>query len=189
MKTDKIIYAGIGSRETPSVILGVFKKLSSDLEDMGVLLRSGGAPGADSAFALGVKEEKHKRIYIPSNGFNGLYDRKDNMIMDCRKLTKDIKDQSRIIVNRFHPNPRALKPYAMELMMRNTYQILGHTLNLVSNFVVCWTVNGDLVGGTAQALRLAKAYDIPVFNFGKCYNISQCNKLVNEVFVFVKSIK
>jgi hypothetical protein len=33
-----------------------------------------------------------------------------------------------------------------------------------SKFVVCWTPGGLLKGGTAQAMRIAHAYGIPVFN-------------------------
>lgn len=31
-------------------------------------------------------------------------------------------------------------------------------------FVVCWTADGKASGGTGQALRVASAYDVPIFN-------------------------
>lgn len=32
---------------------------------------------------------------------------------------------------------------------------------------ICWTKNGSGQGGTGQALRIAKAYNIPIFDAGK----------------------
>ena len=51
-------------------------------------------------------------------------------------------------------------------MARNSYQVLGYDLNTPSSFIVCYTKNGKLTGGTAQALKIAKDYNIPIFNFG-----------------------
>lgn len=51
-------------------------------------------------------------------------------------------------------------------MARNSYQILGQDLSFdnSSRFVVCWTPGGEEVGGTSQAIRIAKYYGIPIFN-------------------------
>lgn len=31
---------------------------------------------------------------------------------------------------------------------------------------MCWTPEGKITGGTGQALRIAKHYEIPILNFG-----------------------
>lgn len=48
--------------------------------------------------------------------------------------------------------------------MRNVCQILGADLHTPVQMVICWTKGGKLVGGTAQALRIARANNIPIFN-------------------------
>lgn len=59
-------------------------------------------------------------------------------------------------------------------MSRNSYQVLGENLSSPVDFVVCWTENGGLIGGTAQAIRIAYANKIPVFNL---YNKDSIERL------------
>lgn len=47
---------------------------------------------------------------------------------------------------------------------RNVLQILGGDFETPVERVVCWTLGGRVVGGTATALRLAMQYDIPIVN-------------------------
>lgn len=54
--TTKKFYAGIGSREAPEDILTFMKWIGSKLYEKGYILRSGGAKGADTAFAMGAAE-------------------------------------------------------------------------------------------------------------------------------------
>jgi hypothetical protein len=49
---------------------------------------------------------------------------------------------------------------------RNAQIVLGDDLKTPVDFVVCWTPDGKLTGGTAMALRIAFDYDIPIFNLG-----------------------
>ena len=52
-------------------------------------------------------------------------------------------------------------------MARNICQVLGEDPTDPSGYskvVVCWTPKGGIIGGTGQALRIAKRYDIPVLN-------------------------
>jgi len=35
-----------------------------------------------------------------------------------------------------------------------------------SNFVICYTPHGKDIGGTSQAIRIAKHHHIPVYNLG-----------------------
>ena len=61
-----------------------------------------------------------------------------------------------------------LTPAVRKLHARNVYQILGKPVSAgqVSSFVVCYTPRGSGSGGTGQALRIAKAYNIPIFDYG-----------------------
>lgn len=133
-------YAGIGSRQTPDHILELMAELARYLAGKGWILRSGGAAGADQAFehAAGGGEIFTAHGFIPA--------------------------WTRIFTEYFHPNPSALTPYARRLMDRNAMQILGMEGDFPVEFVVCWTKDGKKVGGTAQAIRIAEFYHIPIYN-------------------------
>ena len=49
-------------------------------------------------------------------------------------------------------------------MARNMHQVLGLTLDVPTDFIVCWTPDGKASGGTGQALRVAKDFSIPIYN-------------------------
>ena len=64
-------YTGIGSRETPPEALQTMARCARWLAEHGLVLRSGGAPGADTAFESGVDQADAKVIYVPWDGFQG----------------------------------------------------------------------------------------------------------------------
>lgn len=167
MKTsEKFYFTGIGSRslnrqEHPRV-WGVIKTVAAELAYYGIL-RSGGAEGADSAFELGCYlGGGEAEIYLPWDGFNGKYiDDEPAYRLMCTNLL-----EAEDIARDYHPNWSSLSPGAKLLMTRNTYQVLGADLQTPSSFVLCWTEGGKEIGGTSQALRIAKAYRIPILNLG-----------------------
>lgn len=156
-----IFYAGIGSRQTPENILEIMEDIAKDLGFLRFILRSGGAGGADSAFEKGALEANGKtEIYLPWKNF-----RSKNGI--CKE---DISE-ALIIAELFHPSWQWLSTPARKLMARNTFQVLSLDETIPnSSFVVCWTPGGGENkttkddGGTGQCIRIAKAYNIPVFN-------------------------
>jgi hypothetical protein len=143
-------YAGIGSRKTPLNQLNAMTKLASLLENKGYTLRSGGADGADKAFETGVKDERNKEIFLPWKGFNG-----------NNSSFYNISNKAYQIAKCYHPAWDRLSLGAMKLMARNSYQILGYTLDSPIKFILCYHQN---TGGTMQAVRIADAYKIPVIN-------------------------
>jgi len=148
--TEDIKYpAGIGSRETPNDILAIMNKVAIVLERDGWVLRSGGASGADEAFASSVR---NKVIYLPWKNFNGI---KDNVIVPTNGY---------IIAEELHPAWDKCSEGAKKLHSRNVNQILGNDLKTPVEMVICWTKNGKEVGGTATAVRLAKSKGIKVLN-------------------------
>jgi len=153
-------YAGIGSRETPLDIRIQMTALASELEQMGYCLRSGNADGADQAFAEGVN--KNAVIWIPSESFNSefIY----NHPTHTYKVLDESDSEAFDSVATFHPNIRALSPFAKKLMARNYRQINDDGL---SDFVICWTKDGKFIGGTGQALRIAEHFNIPIYNMYK----------------------
>lgn len=126
------------------------------LAKQGCLLRSGGAKGADSAFERGCDlVGGQKEIYLPWKGFNKHPSQLFNVTKDARMLAK-----------KYHPAWENLGWRGRDFMGRNAYQLLGQSLLVPSQFIVCWTQGGRITGGTGQALRMAADFQIPVFNLG-----------------------
>lgn len=174
-----IYYAGIGSRETPLEIQEYFTILGKYFAKLGFTLRSGGADGADKSFEIGCDKVKgRKEIYLPWNNFNG--SGSDLIVYNSKAFET---------AQRFHPYWHNLKDGAKKLQARNSHQVLGWDLETPSSFIICYTKNGKLVGGTAQALRIAKHYNIPVFNTGNYDNLNDIKRNLKEFLITSKIIK
>jgi hypothetical protein len=149
-------YAGIGSRETPDNILRQMEDIALYLSERGWCLRSGGAPGADSAFESRAEQ---KQIFVPWKNFNNKA--KAIVAPELPRWPTAVEVASRI-----HPAWDRCSPAAQKLHARNVFQIFGPELRRTDavEFVVCWTKGGKTVGGTATAITLARNNDIEVFN-------------------------
>ncbi len=75
-----LIYAGIGARATPRPVLRNMTTMAAWLAKTRWHLASGGAKGADTAFAGGAPAEK-RTLYLPWRGYNG------HGGLDCRVLS------------------------------------------------------------------------------------------------------
>lgn len=147
-----MIYSGIGSRQTPEHILGIMSKIGKSFAEKGLLLRSGGAIGADTAFERGCNAFKGKKeIYYPTNN-KGII------------VSEEIMQQALVLAGQVHPAWHRCSDYVKRLHARNGMQILGRELNKPVDFVVCWTKDGGPTGGTGQAIRLAMSRDIKIYN-------------------------
>ncbi len=145
-------YAGIGSRATPNDVLNRMQSWAKYLSNCGFTLRSGGAPGADQAFAKGAGS--NKRIYLPWARFEGL----DGIVCGG---DQDLA----VIAAQHHPAWSKLSPSVKKLMTRNVAQVLGYGAEKKrSAFVLCWTPGAKYGGGTGQAIRVALANNVPVFD-------------------------
>lgn len=150
-------YSGIGSRTVPEKVIEQILELSVLLAQKGMILRSGGADGADTAFEVGCDSVNgQKEIYLPWKGFN------DNTGIDSTKI--DTYDEAQQIAEEYHPAWKYLKHYSKKFHTRNVYQVLGKDLNSPVEFVVCYTQDGKASGGTGQAMRIAEANNIPIYN-------------------------
>jgi predicted NAD-dependent protein-ADP-ribosyltransferase YbiA (DUF1768 family) len=173
-----ICYAGIGSRETPDDIFAKFSTLAGRLAKLGFVLRSGGAEGADTAFQLGCAAQLGKMdIYLPWPGFN-------NNTSNLYNITPE----AMAMAAKFHPAWANLSDGAKKLQARNCYQVLGYNLKSPSTFVVCYTKGGKGEGGTGQAIRIAKHYNIPVFDFGALGAEDKLNAFIDSLVAPVSVI-
>jgi hypothetical protein len=137
--------------------------LALRLRTNGFHLRSGGAIGADSAFAKGHILD-NMTIYRPDHAI-------------CDKAAE-------AMFRSVHPYQyRFKKTQSILLHSRNAYQVLGFNLNDPVDFVLCWTSLGSeseaelkshgwVEGGTATAIAIASRNGVPVFNLQKedCLN-------------------
>jgi hypothetical protein len=155
-------YAGIGSRSTPPEILFNMTCLAKTLAKIGMILRSGGAPGADLAFEKGAGDSCE--IFLPSPSFSPSNSRIHSYSEPTYKAME--------MASKHHPVWRSLNPFTQKLHARNCHQILGYNLDHPSRFVICWTEDGcesdntrtRKTGGTGMAISIASEYEIPIFN-------------------------
>ncbi len=159
-----LIYTGIGSRQTPDSILNTMYRIGQIQAARGYILRSGHADGADIAFEKGcIEGNGAKEIFLPWKMFN--YNRHPPF-GNGYHCGYTYEKEAMEIASRFHPAWNRCSDGAKKMHTRNVYQILGLNLETPTNGVVCWTPNGSGSGGTGQAIRIAKAYEIPVFDLG-----------------------
>lgn len=156
-------YAGIGSRETPRFVLREFWRIGQALAQRGIVLRSGGADGADSAFEGGC-DSVHgpKQIFLPWEGFQGRHEDRT----PGHRVYVGVGPQALDLAASMHPSWKSCSRGGRALHARNGYQVLGPKLDTPVNFIVCYTTAGSGKGGTGQALRIAAANSIPVYDFG-----------------------
>lgn len=169
----KRYYTGIGSRETPKPILELMERVAGLLAREGCILRSGHASGADQAFERGAGGKAE--IYLPWAEFESRVPVLGDYIQD--KPTLEAAEFS----SKYHPAWEKLGRGSRHLHARNAHQIFGRDVmirSVPSGFVICWTKDGTRdgstrgCGGTGQALRIAAAHQIPVYNLanGEDYN-------------------
>lgn len=164
LETPKMLYyAGIGSRATPDDVIEMMRSIGRQLADKWTV-RSGFADGADKAFCFGAEEvEGPMENYLPWAGFNGApLDDPRFIYMD--DTNSDLLFKAQMVAQKYHPNWPACSPAAKKMHTRNVMQVLGHDLQTHSDMVVCWTPRASGSGGTGQAIRIARAYGIPVFD-------------------------
>jgi hypothetical protein len=166
----KFCYTGIESRSLPIEWVVPIGQLATELQELGLTLRSGGADGADTAFEYGVDNTKPNcmEIYLPWLGFNGR-SKTDNHIFYYPPL---LIENALALASENHPNWNNLSSPVKKLMMRNCFQVLGNNLEWPSLFLVCWTPDGCEhdqdrtinTGGTGLAISVADKAGILVYN-------------------------
>ena len=153
------VYAGIGSRNIPGHAAQLFLKTAKALAGKGVLMRSGGAIGADQSFYLGAGPD-HTQLYLPWAGYNGHQGAHVHVMSDQENQA------ARALVADLHPAWEQCSRAARTLHARNAQILLGPTFDDPVQQVLCYTEGGALKGGTAMGIRIAEQHRIPVLNLG-----------------------
>lgn len=182
-------YTGIGSRETPREILDLMEDIAFKLAHLGYILRSGCAGGADTAFQNGAMQYVWEttpaisdlptlgQLYIPWDRFTKV----DSDYKDWYKVLDRMSKKSEAyqLASETHPAWDKCSVGAKALHARNTFQVLGSTLDNPSSFLICYAKvdkHGNIKGGTATDWNLAKAHGVPCFNL---YNEDDKQRLIN----------
>lgn len=158
-------YAGIGSRNAPSSALILISQIAAVLARQGLLLRSGGSPGADTAFEKGADSAYGKKeVFLPWKGFNG---------HSSPYFTPSL--QAEVAASFCHPNWRACSAPARLLHARNCQQVYGENMSSAADFVLFWAPEerGIVKGGMATAVTLARTMEIPTFNLSDDATLEQ----------------
>ena len=163
-------YAGIGARATPAAVLADMGVIAAWLARTGWHLSSGGADGADSAFAAGAPAGQ-RTVWLPWRGYNG------HRGADCRVLSTAAMAACIEIAAPLHPAWERCSPAVRKLHARNAALILGEALDRPVDAVVAFTLDGRVEGGTGMAIRIAEANGIPVLNLGSMTPRAVCERL------------
>ena len=163
-------FTGVGSRpdRAPPDMLAVAVEIAKALSLAGYTCRTGGADGFDAAWLDGATQGALEggaapELYLPAPGFNG------HQLATI--ATPSMAAYG--IAARHHPAWSSCSLFAKKLHARNSHEVLGADLETPSKFLIAWTPDGadginvpvsDVTRGTGQAIRIAVAWRIPVFN-------------------------
>ncbi len=164
-----LTYAGIGARATPASVLADMETMAGWLARTGWHLSSGGADGADAAFAKGAPAGQ-RTVWLPWRGYNG------HRGQDCRVLSAAAMAACIEIAAPLHPAWERCSPAVRKLHARNA-AVLGLTSDRPVDAVVAFTSEGRVEGGTGMAIRIAESRGIPVLNLGSMTPRATCERL------------
>ena len=168
-----MIITGIGSRQTPESVCTLFEEMGKEALERRWWIRSGHAEGADYAFEVGAQQ--HCIVYLPWSGFN-----KEKPVLGTAAIYP-LRDEVLKIVYKHEPYAKDLSDGVKLIKSRNVYQVLGVDLKSPSDVVVCWTEEGEVIGGTGLAIKIAMANKIPVVNVGNQKTARDLNSIMREL--------
>lgn len=175
----------IGSRRSSAKVNKMCFLIGFLVAQAGYRGRSGGAPGPDTSFEMGMLAYQSLKakypdmpgslasnfldVYLPSYRFA-------NRKADGNRylFLKNQLEQSQEIASQFHQGWGNMSQYVRQLMARNAHQVLGRQLDEADKVVktLCYTPDGASknitsdTGGTGQALRMCNHYGVPIDNIG-----------------------
>ena len=161
-----LTYAGIGARKTPAPVLAVMRRMAWYLASKGWHLHTGGADGADSAFAEG--SPSLRTVFLPWPGYNG-WSGPGTVSFGDRALAKLYP-----FAAAHHDAWERCSPAVRKLHARNVAIVGGVPNGEPVRAVICWSEGGRATGGTGLAIRLARTAGIPVFNLATVHPRDVC---------------
>lgn len=146
----------IGTRNPTEGQYAYIRMLALSLVGQGVEVATGNADGIDNAAVTGACQINPRKlwVYLPWATYNSQYIEDYPEIHVLTYLSKAALTS----VDIFHPYAKKLTEGARKLHARNYGIIKEPTVDAV---IACPSEKG---GGTAQGMRIAKAFDIPLFD-------------------------
>jgi hypothetical protein len=88
------------------------------------------------------------------------------------------------IAGELHPAWNRCSLYAKRLHGRNSFQVLGKSLDRPSDMLICWTPDGCeshagrsiKTGGTGTAISIANKYGTPIYNLKNKKSLERLRK-------------
>ncbi len=176
------MYAGVGARETPPAVLEAIELAARRLASAGWTLRTGMSPGADQAFYRGAVAGRGRvELYLPWPSFESGV----RLPMEGTEVSVLQAPTAAAYSTgaRFHRGWSGLSADARALRARDAHEVLGRDLVSPAALVVCWTKDGSVdgeapcVGGTGQALRIARDHGIDVLNISRPEHMRRLRRL------------
>jgi len=175
-------YAGVGSRQAPPQALAAIELAATQLARTGWTLRTGMSPGADQAFYRGALAGGGRvHLYLPWPSFEAqarLPEERGRVLVLPAPAPAAYS-----LAARLHPGWSGLSAEVRALRARDVHEVLGRDLRSPVALVVCWTADGSLdgqgacVGGTGQALRIARESAIDVLNLSRPEHLARLRRL------------
>lgn len=144
-------YTGIGARLTPASICDIAKKIGCKLAQQGVILRTSGVLGIDSAFDVGrITGQGVKECIYP---------------YECTQ-------EGLSLAASLHPNWKGTQPYDRTIHAATAHLVAGLELNLPSTCLITWTKDGCIshqtrteeTGYVGTAISVAEHFRVPIYN-------------------------
>jgi hypothetical protein len=172
-------YAGVGSRVTPLDVCAWMSRIARVLAERCWTVRTGGSNGADEAFCAGAGP-KQRALYLPHPGWNGWPEH----------ALPYPSPRAFALAALHHPRWAQVSESSRDLLARTSHVIMGSDLASPAAFVLCWTPTRDLTaadtlrptskaGGTGQAIRIADAHRIPIWNLSVAEHAASWKELTS----------
>lgn len=173
------VIAGIGARGTPPKARKQITELGALCRRLGIWVRSGHAPGADYAWEKGARERTV--VYLPFPGFNDgaplltprvvCLGQASSGAGDYRRPHEQATERASQAIRDYHPSQGKLMGKPRLFQLRNYFQVMGAGPgDAPVGAVVYWAPEdeaGNVEGGTGQAVRVARAAELPAWNLAR----------------------
>jgi hypothetical protein len=156
-----------GSRDCPADVLEIVEKIAGFFAKKGWTLRTGGAIGCDEAGRIGfvnAGKENNIELYLPWQGYNNHY----NGILHTPENWK--------LASEYVGHWDTLKLNHKIFHARNIAMFMGPDNKSPSDLAVCWTPEGEKVGGSATGIAVCEKNNIKLFNLGDKKSLTKLRK-------------
>lgn len=155
-----------GSRDCPPEALENIGKIAEFFAKKGWTLRTGGAKGVDNQALVNFRKTANSKVelYLPWQGYEGHY----NGILHSPENWK--------LASEYVGHWDNLKLNHKIFHARNIGILLGSDNKSPSDLAVCWTPEGEKVGGSATGVVVCEKEGILLFNIGSKTGLTKLRK-------------